>query len=128
MATTSAQYQVLSDASFTLARGDEHRLLFNPEDNAYLEDTERRAAILMYSVDPSEEAGAIEVEVFARMKTGQTKRISVLRVSGGHLRTVTEPFNPSELSLNDNRITFRVSTGIGTVRISNVIMWYHRRI
>ncbi|MFO7561609.1 MAG: hypothetical protein R6X02_03110 [Enhygromyxa sp.] len=122
-----AHYDVLSDASFTLMQGEQHRVLFNPENDAYLEDTARRATILTYMVDPSNDASGIEIEVFARMG-GRDKRISVLRVSGTQLRTVLEPFNPSGLQTGDNRITFKVSSGSGSVRISNVIMWYQRRL
>lgn len=120
-------YEVLKDGSITLEAGEQSRLLFNPEDDAYLEDTVRRAAILSYMVDPSQDARDIEIEVFARMG-GRDVQISLLRVTGGIARTVTEPFNPSGLSKQDNRLTFKVTKGSGSVRISNVVMWYQRRI
>lgn len=120
-----ANYTVLSNASFTLDEGQQHRLSFNPEEAAYLEDTTLNGAILMYSVDPSNDALGIEVEVWARTG-GQDRRISVLRVSGTHLRTVTETFNPAGLTTADNPIWFRVTQGRGSVRIRNVVMWYKR--
>lgn len=122
-----AHYEVLSDASFTLEKGEQSRVLFNPENDAYLEDTARRAAILHYMVDPSQDASGIELEVYARMG-GREQRISVLRVSGGNARTVIEPFNPAGLSTGDNRLTFKVTSGSGSLRISNVVMWYQRRV
>lgn len=122
-----AHYEVLKDGSFNLEAGEQSRLLFNPSDDAYLEDTVRRAAILSYTVDPTENAKDMELEVFARMG-GKEVRVSVLRVFGGVARTVTEPINPSGFSKGDNRLTFKIGQGTGSVRISNVVMWYQRQV
>jgi hypothetical protein len=123
-----AHYEVLEPGSITLAMGDEHRLLFNPENDAYLEDTGRRQAILSYMVDPSSDAsGPLELEVFARLG-GRDRRISLVRVTGGQLRTVNSTFNPAGLSTGDNRILFKVTSGAGSLRIYNVVMWYQRNL
>ncbi len=124
---TLAHYQVISDGSFYLRRGENQRLMFNPDNDAYLEDTQLRKPILMYSVDPSNDAEQIEIEVYASVG-GREHRISVLKVSNTDLRTVTEPIRGELLSHGDNRIWFKVTAGQGSVRISNVIMLYHRRV
>jgi hypothetical protein len=122
-----ANYTVLSDSSFTLDEGQEYRLMFNPDASAYLQDSIQNGAILMYTVDPSDDALGLQIEVWGRIG-GRDRRISYLRVTGTHLRTVTEPFNPEGLTTADNRFWFKVTQGRGSARIHNVVMWYKKAV
>ena len=132
---TFTDYQVLTDDfRFNLPRFNddgfvrEQVLNFNPPNDIVLGGAGRDRPILTYFIDPSSDAKNVKLDVYIREKTGADQKISSWNLSGTISRTISEPFHPDKLSTGNNKIIFKVPQNQdGTVKISNVIVWYKRR-
>jgi len=114
-----AYYQVLKDAKTTLTPGGEPWIKkWTAPDDINLE----ARAVLTFMADPNREADlTLEIKVNG----------SVVRSPsfiGGVQRGMWEVLGPSHLDGGTNEFRFAVTSGTGTLAISDVVLWYKRTI
>ncbi len=127
MAKTLADYAVLRDGTFDLDNGEERELnpFFPPND--LVAGTGKAKAVLCYKARPLHNppfTPQVDLEISLKF---QLLGIETVTIKGDHVRGLWEAFSAAELSSTvGNVFIFRAAAG--RVRISDVILWYQRRV
>jgi len=129
-----ARYHALKDFPETLPRIDKEKGLineaaydFDPPNDIVLEDSGPNMPYLSFRLDPSNDANGLKVEVLVKNGTTFDEQIFSITLSGTVSRTINELFPGSLIRKGQvNKIKFKVTGGIGTVDVSDVIMWFIR--
>lgn len=150
MPRTLACYHVLTGPGFTLPALDPQATLpeefrppsntptgynvaairFSPPNDMVLEDGVNRP-VLSFLLDPSNDARNLDLRVWVR-STGD-REVSRWTLVGGNLRSINVVINNPDLVFrNPSSTGHLVMFGLGlhergTVRVSNVVMWFLRR-
>ncbi|SNR80495.1 hypothetical protein [Blastococcus mobilis] len=137
MARNLTLYNVLKDAAFVLPRIDAdglhetEELTFDPPDDIVLDDGDVRYwPVLSYRADPSNGADDVKLTVSVRDNSGATREASSFTLGGTVSRAVFEAVKPSHLHSGRSKIIFSTdaSHGSGEVAVSDVIVWFTRRV
>lgn len=119
---TITAYHALRDGSFRLSSNENETITWNPS-NDIRQDGNNNRPLLCYRVDPSNNASNLHLQVQLNgVGIGSNARFSGT-VSRTYMEIVRQPVNTG-----NNNISFEVMSGTGSLKISDVIVWYKRFI
>lgn len=119
---TFTAYQALRDGSFRLSSNENETITWNPSNDIRQDGNDNRP-LLCYRVDPSNNASNLHLQVQLNgVGIGSNARFSGT-VSRTYMEIVRQPVNTG-----NNNISFEVPSGTGSLKISDVIVWYKRFI
>ncbi len=124
---TMADYTVLRDGTFDLDSGAHLELapFFPPDD--LVPGTGQAKAILCYKARPlAQPPFSPQVDLKISLKF-QNLQIETIRIKDDNVRGLWEAFSAAELSQTVGNV-FIFTSVTGRVRISDVVLWYQRRI
>jgi hypothetical protein len=118
-----ADYRVIRDGSFELSRDQEQTFTFFVDADAVSSGGSRRP-IITYFADPSSGADRLRCEIEINDQI-----VGTYTYSGGVGRGHSEVLRHDNLSPGiENSIQFRVESGAGRIRFSDIVLWYQRNV
>ncbi|HXV41662.1 MAG TPA: hypothetical protein VEC96_01255 [Anaerolineae bacterium] len=123
-------YNILLDAPVELNffGNNERTFNFNPPNDIQLDNNIDNRPVLSYRVDPSDETQNLQFNVFIRTNAGIDELVNSFTFNGTVSRTIFEATSSSHVDAGNNPIIFRLEDGIGSVTISDVIVWFKRSV
>lgn len=135
MATSLADYKIISDSGFTLTPGEDRSYDFtvNTDIVRFSSDYHRysQRPILAYFADPSGDAENLQViiEINPGITSATVSDVSSYRYSGGTGRAHFEVLRHGNLQPDrTNELRFTCDSGEGSIKVSDIIIWYQRLI
>lgn len=127
--STLAGYHILTHRGAQLPRGESVRWKFDPPDDIVVDGPLTHLPILSFRVDPSNDAERVSVSVNLERADGFQSSVIDLTLSGTVSRTFHEPVSDGTVTNEAQYVRFDCTGGeSGAVTISDVVMWFHRRV
>jgi hypothetical protein len=119
-----ADYDVINDGSFTLSGSSRSKAL-----TIYIQTgaVTNQRAVLMFQVNPELDSGSDRLKLEVQIKD---KILSTYTFGTDAQRGIWEVFLPTDVDLREgnNSMEFRFNSGAGTLKVSDVVLFYQRKV
>jgi hypothetical protein len=127
-----AFYRVVSDVKVLdfPSDGDNQELTFDATGDIVLDDLSARP-LVCFQMDPDsrpDEPAKSHLEVFIRDMSGADRKICTHDFRGGTKLWTMEPFRPEWMRKGENKLIFKAKVDVGSLKISNVVVFFQRHI